>query len=166
MPLTLSRSPLRVPLLHKPYFEAAFPHFPLLRLLTDVLVESSDPHFPEHRATHQGLIVDTGSPYAILSHRFLQNVPVRIRQDFGMRPYRILSTTGQPVMQRFCEVGLRFLATKPNLCFVPDHYVAVKAYLLDATQRPGKGIVLGLDALREHFITHLEEGNSFLQLWS
>jgi hypothetical protein len=164
MPLNLSRSPLRVPLLHKPYFEASFPQFPLPRLLADVLVERSDPHFPEQMATHQGLIVDTGSPYFIISHRFLQKVPVRIRQDFGMRPYRVLSTTGQPVMQRFCEVGLRFLAVRPRLAFVPDRYIAVKAYLLDNTVRPSKGIILGLDALGEHFIAHLEDGNSFLQL--
>jgi hypothetical protein len=154
-----------VPLQWRLHQEKTFPLFPIPRLVTTILVEAADPA-QQVSMIEMGVLVDTGSPFCIISHDFQRRGSLRIYQDLGMQPYRLLSMTGQPSLQRFCVIGLRFWVSQPQMAYVPERFLPMKAYLLDATVRPGKGMVLGLDALREHFRTHIEEGNSFLQLRS
>jgi hypothetical protein len=154
-----------IPLSLAPTIEKPWPQFPLWRVKVDVWLEPADPNVMPFMTRWAGAIVDIGAPYSILPHRFHHQGLVHIRQDFGYRPFRILAKQA-PVMQRFVEVGIRFLVTKPQMAYQPDQFLPIKAYLLDAGQRPTGVFVLGLDALREHFRTHIEEGNSFLQLRS
>jgi hypothetical protein len=154
-----------IPLAWKDYFDARYPDFPIPRLIVDVLFEPSRPDTPAAYTYFEAALIDTAAPYVVIPHHVHGDRHVKLYQDLGHRPYRLLSEHGPAIPQRFAEVGLQFLAKLPDgkLAYLPDHFVRVKAYLLDAVTRPKKRVLIGLEALRDNFIGHLEKETAYLQ---
>lgn len=166
MPTNANASPI-IPLTFKEHFEKGYEDFPVVRLKVTALFETRDRQADINHTIYDGVIVDTGSPFCILAHDFHSRRDIHIHQELGLRPYRVLSMTGQPVLQRFCRIGIRlYCAQLPSPAYVPDQFLSVQAYLLDASQRPGKGVIIGLQAIRQHFRLHVEADNAHLQVRS
>lgn len=129
------------------------------------MVRASRPETPPAYTYFAGALIDTAAPYVVIPHEVHVDQHLKLYQDLGQRPYRLLSEHGPAVLQQFAEVGLRFLAKLPDgkLAYLPEQFVRVKAYLLDAATRPKKKMLIGLEALRDNFIGHLEKENAYLQ---
>src|SRR5262249_22783407 len=110
-------------------------------------------------------LVDTGAGYLTIPHKLHTSQLLKVYQEFGRRPYRVASAKEDPVLQRFAEVGFRFLTKNPDgtPAYWPDHFVLAKAYMQDADQRPGAKVLIGLDLLLENFITSLGRDRAFLK---
>src|SRR5262249_50761318 len=122
------------------------------------------PNIPEAYTFVATALVDSAAPYVVIPYSVHGSQHLRIHQGFGERPYRILSEHGEPHLQPFVEVGVRFLAKQPDGAFAywPAHFVRVRAYLLDQATRPKKTVLVGAHALLENFVTHLQKQKSFL----
>ena len=91
--------------------------------------------------------------------------PETFLRVLGPKPYRVASSTEAPNLQRFVEIGLRFYVHAPSgaRSYWPQEFVPVRAYFLEADQRPQGKVLIGLDALLDHFATHIEKNNSYLK---
>ncbi len=155
-----------IPLRAAEYREDSAPDFPIPRLMADVHFEPDSAVLPFAVTYFQAAIVDTGSPFVIIPHRVHFQRHLRIRQDFGRKPYRVLSATGDFLSQSFVEVGIHFTVRRPDgrLAFEPALFVPVKAYLLEAGVRPTGRVILGLETLYDNFVLHLDKPDAFLQV--
>ena len=154
-----------VPLALRQAFDPRFPDFPVSRKTADVFFEPIQPDEKSGLTHFQGAIVDSACGYTVIPYRVHRFGLIKIHEELGVRPYRVLSEQGPPDLQRFAEVGLRFLTKQADgqPGYWPSEFVRIKAYLLDEVSRPTGVVLLGLDTLLEHFITHLEKNNSFLK---
>jgi hypothetical protein len=154
-----------VPLLVKTIFDPRFPGFPVRRLVANLLLEPTGPAVPSGSTIAEGAVIDSAAGYMIIPYKVHRSQYLKIYQELEAKPYRILSMHGEPTMQRFAEVGLRFLVkdSTGQFGYWPAEFVRVKAYLLDEAARPKDKVLVGLDALLENFITHLEKSNSYLK---
>lgn len=154
-----------VPLVLKQSIDPRFPDFPVSRNTAEIFFEAVQPDAALRFALFAETIVDSAAGYTVVPYRFHSSGLLKIYQELGPKPYRILSEHGPPNFQRFAEVGFHFLVQQPDGkpgCW-PEEVIRIKAYLLDEGTRPTKTVLLGLDTLLEHFITHLEKNNSFLK---
>jgi hypothetical protein len=154
-----------VPLRLKTQSDPRFPDFSISRIVTDVQFEAVGPEVLPGATVFDSAVVDTGAGYLVIPQQVHKSQLFKIHQEFGLKPYRVTSMKDDPILQRFAELGLRFLVTHPDgTCgYWPDQFIRVTAYLLDAEQRPKNTVLLGLDLLLQHFITNLEKGNTFLK---
>ncbi len=154
-----------VPLVFREAFDPRFPDFPVPRNQANVHFEPMRPSIPMQDTYFEGALVDSAAGYTVIPCKIHSSGLLKIHQELGTKPYQILSEHGTPNLQRFAEVGIRFLIKQPdgNLGYWPEEFVKIKAYLLDEGAWPAGKVLLGLDTLLENFITHLEKNNSFLK---
>jgi hypothetical protein len=155
-----------VPLKHKITSDPRFPGLEIPRVAVDVRFEPSKP-MPDHVAPFfDSAIVDTGSGCIVVPHRVHKSNLFKIHRELGHMPYRISSMGTPPVLQRLVEIGLCFLVRRADgsFAYLPEQFVRARAYLLDPEVRPTGKVLIGLEVLLEHFVTHLEKDNSFLSL--
>jgi hypothetical protein len=154
-----------VPLLVRTVFDPRFPDFPVRRVVANLVLEPAGPAVPSGFTIAEGAVIDSAAGYMIIPYKVHRSQYLKIYQELGAKPYRILSMHGEPTVQRFAEVGLRFLVkdSAGQLGYWPAEFVRVKAYLLDDATRPKIKVVVGLDMLLENFITHLEKNHSYLK---
>jgi hypothetical protein len=81
------------------------PGFLIPRLRVDVLLEQE--RMEAAKSFFANAVVDTGSPYVVLPHRFHTAAKPRIYTDLGQHLYRVSSMSGAR-FQPFAEVGLKF----------------------------------------------------------
>ena len=155
-----------IPLRLADYIEGRAPDFPIPRLTVNVHFESARMGLPIISTYSEAAFVDTGSPFVIIPHSVHCQGFLRIRQDFGRKPYRVLSETGEYLTQPFAEIGIHFLVRRPDgrLEFEPEPDVPVKAYLLEPGIRPTGRVIVGLETLYENFVLHLEKPEAYLRL--
>jgi hypothetical protein len=154
-----------VPLIFQEVFDPRFPDFPVTRVQASVHFEPALPDMRVVTTYFEGALIDTGAGYLTIPQKLHRLSRLKIYQELGKKPFRILSDVGDPHLQRFAEVGLRFLIKQSNgsYAYWPKEFVKVKAFLLDEDTRPKTKVLIGLDALLEHFVTHVEKGNSYLK---
>ncbi len=109
-------------------------------------------------------LLDTGAGYLTIPYRVHKAQHLRIYQELGRAPYRITSSSETPVLQRFVEIGLRFLVPNPDTGygFWPEQFVRARAYLLDPDQAPKVKVLVGLDMILEHCVMHLDQDIAYL----
>jgi len=147
-----------IPLVVKEVFDPRIPDFPLLRLMADVWFEPARPDTPIAYTYCPAALVDSAAPYVVVPMKSTDRGISRSTRNGGPRPYRILSDQGEPVLQRFAEVGLRFLTGQPSggLVALAGSIRARQGLPSGRRSKAVKKVLIGLDALFEHFATHLE----------
>jgi hypothetical protein len=125
---------------------AGFPEFVVKRLTVGILFEPVQPGTPDAYTFCDSVLIDTGSPYHAIPAHFHASGHIKIRQDLGRQPYSLLSDDGSLTLQRFVEVGFRFLVRSPDgsYSYAPEKFLPVKGYLLDAGVRPEERVLFGL----------------------
>jgi hypothetical protein len=147
--------------------DSRFPDFVVPRLQTAVLFEPTRPETPEAYTFSPKAFLDSATPYTVVPHTVHCSGHIKIYQDLGQRPYRVLSVSGEPLLQRFAEVGLRLrgpVLPEGKIDYLPESFVRVKAFLLEANVRPLGVVLVGLDTLLSHFVLHAEHENTTLDL--
>jgi hypothetical protein len=150
-----------IPLTFRDSPDPAYPWFPIPRLLVAGLFEPWQLP-PDGRTVFDAAFIDTAAPYVIIPHALHRSGLIRIYNDLGPQPYRVLSMGTQTVWQPFAEVGIRFLVMKPSPRYRPDSFAMVKAYLLEQGVTPTGRVVIGLDAIRSHFRLYVGQAGAFL----
>ena len=147
--------------------DSRFPDFIVTRLRTAVHLEPAQPDTLEAYTFSPKAFLDSAAPYTIIPHTVHQSGHIKVYQELGQRPYRVLSTSGEPLMQRFVEIGLRFRGPLPpegKIDYWPEAFMRVKAFFLEPDVRPQGVVLVGLDTVLSHFILHAERGESSLEL--
>src|SRR5258708_7684913 len=114
-----------IPLVVKEYFDDRYPDFPIHRLLADVWFEPIRPDLPTAYTYFSGALFDSAAPYVVVPFQIHRSGHFKVYQELGRQPFRILSEHGAPILQRFAEIGLRFLTRQPGggLGFWPEQFV-------------------------------------------
>jgi hypothetical protein len=138
-------------------YDRRFPTFAVPRLLIDGQFEPLGPKVAGSATHFDAALIDTGAPYVVIPFKVHRNRRLKTHRELGRQPYRLPSSSEAPVLQRFAEVGLRFVtkSLEGGYAYLPPSYVRVKAYLLDADQRPANKVLIGLETLVENFVLHM-----------